>query len=142
MNREEFAIFVQATLEEVTRLAEEKSGHPLQRKWAFRWLGDSQPIITANIPEYIVSRVFVDEQHIYPCVDIGVGDILEDGSTLIVGNIAGYSPRPFGTNWTGRKGPFVHIVGAPFLNRVNGKPTPRSYDGFFGYSIPDMTKLG
>lgn len=117
MKRDDFAVFVESTIEQVTRLAEEKSGKHPERKYAFRWLGRSQPVITENIIEHIVSRVFVDEEHIYPCVDIGVGDILEDGSVLIIGSIAGYVPRGFGTNWTGRAGPFVHIIGAPFMNR-------------------------
>ena len=141
MKREEFATFVQSTIEEVTRLAEEKSGQQLQRKYAFRWLGSSQPIVTENIVEHVVQLVFVDEERIYPCVDFGVGDILEDGSLLIVGSVAGYPPEPFGPNWTGRRGPFVHIVGAPFLNRVAGHPTPRADDGIFGYIAPDMEKL-
>lgn len=33
-----------------------------------------------------LKQVFVEEEHIYPCVDIGVGDILEDGSLLIIGS--------------------------------------------------------
>jgi hypothetical protein len=141
MTREDFITFVESAIEEVTCLAEEKSGQQLQRKSAFCWLGSSYPIVTENIVEYIVERVFVDDEHIYPCVDFGVGDIFEDGSLLVVGSVAGYAPRPFAPNWTGRSGPFVHIVGAPFLNRLAGKPTLRSYDGIFGYSIPDMKKL-
>src|SRR5271167_1595063 len=42
----------------------------------------------------------------YPCVDLGVGDLLEDGSLIIVGNVSGNAPRLFGQNWTGREGPF------------------------------------
>jgi len=106
MKTEEFVTFVQSTIEEITSLAEQKSGPQLERKYAFRWLGSSFSIVTENIIDYIVQRVFVDEEHIYPCVDIGVGDIIEDGSLLIVGNSAGYAPRTFGPNWTGRNGPF------------------------------------
>lgn len=141
MKREEFAVFVERTIEQVIQLAEEKSGKTLSRKYAFRWLGRSHPIVSANVVEHILEKVFVDEEHIYPCVDIGVGDILEDGSLLIVANVAGYAPRAFGDNWTGRTGPFVHIIGTPFLNRVAGKPTQVSWDGAFGYSIPEMKNL-
>jgi hypothetical protein len=88
---------------------------------------------------HIIERVFIDEEHIYPCVDIGVGDILEDGSLLIVGNVAGYAPRSFGKNWTGREGPFVHIVGQPFLTKLAGKALNWSPEkGVFGFCIPDM----
>jgi len=140
MKREDFAAFVERAIEEVICLAEEKSGKPLQRRYAFRWLGRSHPIVSDNVVDHIVDRVFVDEEHIYPCVDIGVGDILEDGSLLIIGSVAGYAPRPFGPNWTGRMGPFVHVVGQPFLNRIAGKETTRSADGAFSYLIPDMKK--
>ncbi len=141
MKRDDFAAFVRHTIEEVTRLAEEKSGKQLERKFAFRWLGRSQPVVTDNIVEHIVCRVFVDEEHIYPCVDIGVGDILEDSTVLLIGSVAGYAPRAFGKNWTGRDGPFVHIIGAPFLNRAGGNPRQASWDGAVAYSIPDMKKL-
>jgi hypothetical protein len=141
MKRDDFAAFVESTIEAVIHLAEEKSGLQLQRSIAFRWLGRSHPIVTENIIDYIVKRVFVDEEHIYPCVDIGVGDVLEEGTLLIIGSIAGYAPRQFGKNWTGRDGPFIHIIGAPFWNRIAGKPTQVSYDGSFSYIIPDMKKL-
>jgi hypothetical protein len=48
----------------------------------------------------------------------------------------------FGKNWTGRDGPFVHIIGAPFLNRAAEHPTQPSWDGVVPYSIPDMKNLG
>jgi hypothetical protein len=51
-----------------------------------------------NIVEQIVNHAFIDEEHIYPCVDLGGGDLLEDGSLLIVGNVEGCPPRPFGRN--------------------------------------------
>jgi hypothetical protein len=141
MKREDFEAFVGFTIEAVIRLAEEKSGHQLQRRVAFRWLGRSHPIVTENVISSIVDRVFVNEEQIYPCVDIGVGDVLEDGTLVIIGSIAGYSPRQFGKNWTGREGPFVHIVGAAFLDKVVGKPTKVPYEGSFSYIIPDMKKL-
>jgi hypothetical protein len=121
MNREDFASVVAKTLEDVIQLAEKNCGKRLPRKIAFQWLGSSHPIVSQDIVECIVGRVFVDEQHIFPCVDIGVGDVLADGTLLIVASVAGYRPRPFGKNWTGRDGPFVHIVGGPFLNKMAGK---------------------
>jgi len=122
MTREDFVRFVEETIEDVIRLAEQKCGKRLPRAYVFRWLGRAQPLIAENVVEHIVQRVFVDEEHIYPCVDIGVGDLLDDGSLLIVGSVAGYAPRPFGENWMGRKGPFIHIIGAPLLNRMAGQP--------------------
>jgi len=140
MNREDFATFVARELEEVIRLAEEKCGKELPRKIAFVWLGLSHPIVSENIVEHIVERVFVDEEHIFPCVDMGVGDVLEDGTLLIVGSVAGYAPRPFGKNWTGRDGPFVRIVGGPFVNKMAGKKDSWSLGRPFAYITPDMGK--
>jgi len=140
MNREDFAAFTANALNDVIQLAEEKCGNKLPHKIAFQWLGRSHPVVRENIVEHVVSRVFVDDEHIFPCVDIGVGDILEDGTLLIVGSVAGYAPRPFGRNWTGRNGPFVHIVGAPFLNKMSGKQDLWSADKPFGYITPDVAK--
>ena len=141
MNREDFAALVARTLDDVIQLAEEKCGKELPRKIAFRWLGRSHPVVSENIVEHIVERVSVDEEHIFPSVDIGVGDILEDGTLLIVGSVAGYAPRPFGQNWTGRDGPFVRIVGRPFLNKMAGKKDRWSPDEVFAFITPDMAKL-
>src|SRR5690348_1238163 len=67
MTREEFASFVEQTIEEVIHLAEEKGNRELPRHIAFQWLGRSSPYVTENIVEQVVQRVFVDEDHIYPC---------------------------------------------------------------------------
>jgi hypothetical protein len=142
MDRETFTAFVETTLLQVVKLAEEKANRELSGQLAFQWLGKDKPRITERIAEQIVERVFVDEEHIYPCVDIGVGDLLEDGTILVVGNVAGYAPRSFGKNWTGREGPFVHIVGAPFLATASGKRIEWSPgNAVFGFSIPEMKKL-
>lgn len=138
MNREEFTAFATGTIEDLIQLAEAKCGEKLSRKIAFRWLGGSHPVVTQHIIEHIVDRVFVDEEHIFPCVDIGVCDIFEDGMLLVVGAVAGYAPRPFGQNWTGRAGPFVRIVGAPFLNKMAGKKDAWSPDKPLAYITPDM----
>jgi hypothetical protein len=107
MTRVEFSTFVEASLQSAMRLAEEYSGRSLPSRFAFQWLG--QALIRENIVEVIVSRVFVDENHIYPCVDIGVGDLLDDGTPVIVALVAGYAPKPFGKNWQGKEGPFIQL---------------------------------
>jgi hypothetical protein len=140
MNREKFSTFVSTVLEDVIQFAEEKAGQKLPRRFAFQWLGRSNPRITENIVEQIVERVFIDEEHIYPCVDLGVGDLLENGSLLIVGNVAGYAPRPLGKNWTGREGPFVPIVGISFLNKLAGVKDSWSPDKPFSFITPEMNK--
>jgi hypothetical protein len=121
MNREQFSAFASRALEDTVQFAEEKSGQKLPRKFAFQWLDHSNSRTTEKIVEEIVKRVFIDEEHIYPDVDLGVVDLLEDGSLLIIGNVADYpAPRPLGLNGKGRQGPFHPIVGIAFLNKLGG----------------------
>jgi len=103
-----------------------------------RWLGHDA-LIDEGIVEAIVNRVYVDQENIYPCVDIGVGDLSDDGSPIIIANVAGYSPRPFQKNWTGREGPFVFIIGQPYLDKLAGNYSPSNRA--FGFITPDMKNL-
>ena len=138
MEREPFLAFVSKVINDVILLAEEQTGRTLPRRVSFQWLGKN-PKITQDIPEYILERVYVDAEHIRPCVDIGVGDLLDDGSILIVANVAGYAPCAFGRNWTGRSGPFVYVVGAPLMARLEGKTTRWTPEvESFGYITPKV----
>jgi hypothetical protein len=140
MNREEFSTFASMALEEAVQFAEEMAGRKLPRRFSLQWLGRSKRI-TENIVEHIVERVFIDEDHIHPDVDLGVCDLLEDGSLLIVGNVADYPPpRPFGRNGKGREGPFAPIVGITFLNRSVGVNDSFSLDIPFQFISQDMAK--
>lgn len=122
MSRERFAKFAEGTLEEALCLAERQSGKTLPRTIAFSWMGANEETIHEGIVETIVDRVYIDEDHIYPCVDLGVGDLLDDGTPVIIANVAGYAPKPFGKNWTGREGPFVRMIGHAFMEKIQGKP--------------------
>lgn len=138
MTRDEFTSFTERSIENVIQAAEAKCGRKLSRDIRFQWLGHHP--VDGNVVEELVSRVFVDSDHIYPCVDFGVGAVDSAGKTLLVANIAGYPPCPFGANWTGREGPYVYVVGAPLLNNEpvdDGLP-----QGVFGFSIlesPDVS---
>jgi hypothetical protein len=134
----EFTAFVERILQEVIQFAEEYTGTALPRKLKFRWL-DQDAVADEGIVETIVNRVYVDPENIYPCVDIGVGDLSHDGSPIIVANVAGYSPKPFQKNWTGREGPFVFIIGQPYLDKLAGNHSPSSRA--FGFITPDMKNL-
>lgn len=138
MTRDEFKSFTEGAIEDVLRLAEEQSGKTVPRKIAFRWMMKDAETLHDGIVEAIVDRVFVDEDNIYPCVDLGVWDLLDDGTSLVVRTIAGYAPRPFANNWTGREGPFVRIVGQNFLIKMAGEE-PKGK--IFGFNIPDMKNL-
>jgi hypothetical protein len=138
MTRIEFTRFTAGAVEDVIRLAEERCGKPVSRSVAFQWLGSKEQPIRDAVVETIVDRVFVDEEHIYPCVDMGVMDMLEDGTPLVTAAIAGYAPKSFGKNWTDRDGPFVRVIGDAFLAKVAGKPYPEN--ALMAFSIPDMAK--
>ncbi len=134
----EFTAFVARTLEEVIQFAEAHTRKVLSRNMKFRWLGHDA-LIDEGIVEAIVNRVYVDPENIYPCVDIGVGDLSDDGSPIIIANVAGYDPRPFQKNWTGREGPFVFIIGQPYLDKLTGNNSPSSRA--FRFITPDMNNL-
>lgn len=120
MKREAFKQFVEQTLENVIQYAEEKTGRLLSRKFAFGWFfAKESELVRQDIAEYITKRVYIDENNIYPCVDIGVSDILDDGTTLIWASVSGHSPRPFEKNWTGRDGPFVYIIGQRAIDKLS-----------------------
>jgi hypothetical protein len=141
MKQQEFTQFVQSTLEGVLRQAEEYTGKKLPRRIAFCWVAKRSEVFREGIVEEIVRKTYIDEDHIYPCVDIGVGDLLDDGTPLVVASIAGYRPRPFQANWTGRAGPFVYILGEPFLNRIEGASGKKIWGNIFQFRIPDMKNI-
>ena len=72
--RAEFAALVERTLQEVIVCAQEHTRTALPRKMKFRWLGHDV-VLDQGIVEAIVTRVYLGPESIYPCVDIGVGDL-------------------------------------------------------------------
>jgi hypothetical protein len=126
MTRDEFKAHTIASVEDsITRL-EGIVGVALPRDLAFQWLTEPDRYYFGDeVIEGIVARVYVDEDHIWPCVDIGPSKILPDGRLLIVATRAGHPPQPFGLNWTGPMGPFVLVYGGDFVNLTfdrQGKP--------------------
>ena len=145
MNREKFSAVVSTAVEDAVQFAEEKAGQKLPRRFAFQWLDRSSPRISEGITEEIVNRVFVDEQHIFPDVGLGVVDLLEDGSLLIIGIMEDYPPpRRFGPNPNrkGYEGPFVPIVGRSFLNKMVGVKDSWSPGRPWSYISPEFSKPG
>ena len=109
MTRTDFSKFVEQTLEEAIRLAEQHTGATLPREIVFRWMTQRDPIHD-GIVDVIVNRVFVDDEHIYPVVDIGVVDLTEDGKPIVIANVAGYPPCSFRKNRMDRDGPFIYLL--------------------------------
>src|SRR5262249_28057592 len=106
-------------VEELIRAAERRVGRALPRRYCFGSVRPSRVRVPqGHVAEYLTGRVYVDEDRIYPCYDLILGDVLDDGRLLLCGYRAGYAPRPWGRNWTGRDGPFVLMVGGDFLEKV------------------------
>ena len=120
MNREDFKSFIDRELENAIQFAERHTGTPLPRSYCFRWIFTDE-LFCEDIPEVIAQRVWEDEDHIRPCVDLIVTDFLSDAKLVIDGVIAGYAARPFGKNWTGNSGPFVYGVGQPLVDKLRSK---------------------
>jgi hypothetical protein len=119
MTRDEFKAHVASSIEASISRLEEILGVPLPRDIAFQWIfGDQQRVYgAAEAIEAITSQVYVDREHIWPCVDLGPHRILSDGKLLIIGSRSGHPPRPFQKNWTGREGPFVLMYGGDFISK-------------------------
>ncbi len=134
MNERDFRAFVDETIEEVICIAEKRSGATLTRNIAFQWLGEkTEPRRGGALIDEIVRRVYFGPLLIKPCVDIGIGDLLDDGTPLLVAYVAGYPPMNFRKNWTGRDGPFVPIIGGAFLRKIAGKPDTKTLGTDFHY---------
>ena len=120
MNREDFKAHVEVTIEIVIQQAEKRVGQQFVRRFCFNWIGaKTEPIPQEQVVDFITQHVYVDAEHIYPCFDLGVGEMLDDGRLLLVGYRAGYPPCPWGKNRTGRDGPFVPIMGQKLLDRFH-----------------------
>ena len=139
MTRQEFSVFTEAAIEDALQLAEKHVGKAVSRNVVFKWLGSKDEPIREGIVETIVARVWQDEDRIYPCVDMGVMDLLDDGSPVIMAQVAGFAPRPFGKNWTQRDGPYVRILGNAFVLKASGQAYRAGKA--IGFSIPDMANI-
>jgi len=99
--------------------AERELGRALPRELAFQWNpGEAPRFYGGEIADEIVRHVFVAEDKIYPCVDLGPAEVLADGKLLIIGLRAGYPLAPFGKNWHGDDGPFILIYGQRLADQV------------------------
>lgn len=122
MERKEFQEHISKRIEDALKAAESASGTSLSRRIEFCWSFKTEDRISSGIVEQIWKRVYLGPNEIYPCVDMGVIDRLQDGTPILSANVCGYSPRAFQKNWTGQDGPFVIIVGMPFLEKAKGLP--------------------
>lgn len=113
MKRDEFKAIAEQAVEQLVSRAEEKTGLTLSRSFCFSWIADEKRL-EDDIAEFLVDMTFVDEDHICPCFDLFLEDILPDGRLLLNGYRAAYDPCSYGAHFNyetmghdaGRVGPF------------------------------------
>ena len=121
MTRDNFKKHVESTIAELIAAAEQRSGRLLPRRYCFGYINPSRVLAPqAEVAEHITKEVFIDEQHIRPCFDLILGDILDDGTLLLCGYRAHYPPIPWQESWRGSKrpGPFNLMYAQQFLDRI------------------------
>jgi hypothetical protein len=110
MTRDEFKAHISERVEASIQQCERHIGRKLPRKLAFQWISPKGPRVDVSIEEEICREVFVADDKIWPCVDIGPWQE-EDGTLVIRAIRAGYPPAPFQKNWQGADGPFILVIG-------------------------------
>jgi hypothetical protein len=122
MTKKEFIEFVDETLNEVKLYAEIYADKTLPDNFKFKWLKDDCETVIGrkNVIDEIVKLVFVEENKIYPCVDLNIG--LDDEYISLTSWIANYEPQTFQKGWSNRPGPFIYCVGQEIINnRIDTK---------------------
>jgi hypothetical protein len=122
MTQTEFKKHIEKTLSELKLYAELHAGMELPNDYKFEWQFADKPtaIGKENVIELIAEKVYLNENKIYPCVDLIVEKIDDENRILISGRIAGYEPREFGKGWSNRPGPFIYGIGSKILTgKVN-----------------------
>jgi hypothetical protein len=110
MTRDEFRKVVEEALEKLVTTAEQRLNRKLSRNYCLSGLGSNE-IVPDDIVEFLTNWVFVDESHIYPCVDLFLDELLPDGRLRFRAYRAGFKPcaynsKDFGGHDSGRVGPF------------------------------------
>lgn len=110
MTKKEFTDFVDKTLDEVKKYAEIHADKSLPLEFKFKWLRDDCETVMGrqNVIDEIIRLVYIQEDKIYPCVDLNIG--LEEGYISLTSWIANYEPRPFQRGWSNRPGPFIYCI--------------------------------
>ena len=125
VTRDEFKTHVESSVEEAISGLEKMIDVPLPRVFAFQWgPGEQTHYVGPAAIEAIVAHLYVDSEHIWPCVTLAPSRILNDGKLLIIGLRAGYPPAPFQTNHSGREGPFILSYGGDFVETTRNKEGP------------------
>lgn len=114
MDKESFKNFTEKALKEVLMVGEIYQDKPIPQNIVFQWgYGDKKERFRENISQIIVDnpRVYLDEEHINPCIDLIIIDILPNNETLIGCYVSGHELRSFlERNRHGRPGPYIYLV--------------------------------
>jgi hypothetical protein len=118
MTRDDFKKYVEDTIEGFIQEAEKRIGHALPRRYCFGYCNPPRVIAEQEqVSEYLAQLVFVDEEHIYPCFDLILDDILDDGRLLFVGYRAHFKPRPWEQGFM-QPGPFNLKISDEFFKKT------------------------
>jgi hypothetical protein len=134
MTRDEFKKVVEEALEKLVVTAEQRLDKKFPRQYCLSGFGTME-VVPGDTVEFLTNWVFVDEDHIYPCVDLFLDELLPDGRLRFRAYRAGFKPCAYGSqNWgghdSGNVGPFklgcnsfVEKLGGK-LYSAPGKPAP------------------
>ncbi|MBZ0203427.1 MAG: hypothetical protein K8I03_10475 [Ignavibacteria bacterium] len=121
MDKESFKKFTEDALKNILLFGEAFHRKPLPQKIVFQWgYGDKKERFRENLSQIIVDnpRVYIDEDHINPFLDLVVLDILPSNETLIGCYVSGHELRSFPErNWNGPPGPYIYLV----LDKIRDK---------------------
>lgn len=119
MTQNEFKKHIEKTLLELKLYAELHSGEELPNDFEFEWqfIEKLNAVGKDNVIELITEKVYLEENRIYPCVELIVENVTSENRILISGRIAGYEPREFGKGWSNRPGPFIYGIGNELISK-------------------------
>ncbi len=118
MDKEEFKIFVAKILDELRLYAEIHADQSISGDIEFKWLRENCKMVSGrkNAIDEIIRLVFVDKDLIYPCCNLDIMELTNEGNLRIEAWIANFKPGPFQNGWSGRPGPFIYSVYEKFTN--------------------------
>jgi len=100
MTRDEFKKVVEEALEKLVTTAEQRLNRKLPRQYCLSGFGTNE-VVPDDTVEFLTNWVFVDETHIYPCVDLFLDELLPDGCLRFRSYRAGFKPCAYGSKMHG-----------------------------------------
>jgi hypothetical protein len=119
MKKEDFKQFVEISIDELLQHAQKHLRKKLPEQITFQWHIDHPQTFFGkkDIIDEITQNVYIDEDRIFPCVELIIQEI-SPTQVFLVGRIAGYCPRPFQNSMNGKPGPFVYCINKNLLPTI------------------------